>query len=176
MTNIPEFITKWRDIGGKERQNYQLFLIDLTRALGVPEPAPANDDERDNPYIFERDVVFQRGRGETSLGRIDLYRRGAFVCEAKKIRANISKNAFDVALLNARNQAENYARALDHKEGRPPFLVVVDVGKTIQLYSEFSRSGGSYIEFPDPRSFTIRLDQLAEPEIAERLRQFGLIR
>ena len=112
MTNIPDFIEKWRDIGGKERQNYQLFLIDLTCALGLPQPAPANDDDRDNPYIFERDVVFQRGRGETSLGRIDLYRRGAFVCEAKKIRPGTSKSAFDVALLNARNQAEGYARAL----------------------------------------------------------------
>ena len=140
----------------------------------MPEPAPANDDDRDNPYIFERDVVFQRGRGETSLGRIDLYRRSAFVCEAKKIRPGTSKNAFDVALLNARNQAEGYARALSADEGRPPFLIVVDVGKTIQLYSEFSRTGGSYIEFPDPRSFSITLDQLAEPEIAERLRQVWL--
>ena len=74
MTDINDLIKKWRAIGGKERQNYQLFLIDLTRALGLPQPAPANDDDRDNPYIFERDVVFQRGRGETSLGRIDLYR------------------------------------------------------------------------------------------------------
>ena len=174
MTNIPDFIKKWRDIGGKERQNYQLFLIDLTRALSLPEPAPANDDDRDNPYIFERDVVFQHGRGETSPGRIDLYRRGAFVCVAKKIRAGTSRNAFDVALLNARSQAERYVRALSSDEGRPPFLIVVDIGQTIELYSEFSRTGGSYIEFPDPRSYSIKLEQLANPEIAERLRQVWL--
>ncbi len=52
--------------------------------------------------------------------------------------------------------------------------MAVKSGKTIQLYSEFSRSGGSYIEFPDPRSFSITLDQLSEPEIAERLRQVWL--
>jgi hypothetical protein len=38
-----------------------------------------------------------------------------------------------------------YARALPPEEGRPPFVVVVDVGRSIELYSEFSRSGGAYI-------------------------------
>ena len=37
-------------------------------------------------------------------------------------------------------------------EGRPPFLVVVDVGHIIELYSDFSRPARTYMPFPDPRS------------------------
>ena len=40
--------------------------------------------------------------------------------------------SFDAALLRARSQAENYARALPSAEGRPPFVVVVDVGHVIE--------------------------------------------
>jgi hypothetical protein len=64
---------------------------------------------------------------------------------------------FDDALLRARAQAESYARALPATEGRPPFLVVVDVGHVIELYAEFSRSAATYTPFPDPRSHRIRL-------------------
>jgi hypothetical protein len=30
--------------------------------------------------------------------------------------------------------------------------MVVDVGTVIEVYAEFSRSGGTYTPFPDPRS------------------------
>ncbi|MCC6440958.1 MAG: class I SAM-dependent DNA methyltransferase, partial [Rhodanobacteraceae bacterium] len=59
-------------------------------------------------------------------------------------------------------------------EGRPPFVVVVDVGRSIELYSEFSRSGATYTPFPDPRSHRIRLDDLRDAEIRERLRALWL--
>jgi hypothetical protein len=42
-------------------------------------------------------------------------------------------------------------------KGRPPFVVVVDVGHVIELYAEFTRSGATYTPFPDPRSHRIRL-------------------
>jgi hypothetical protein len=66
-------------------------------------------------------------------------------------------------------QAENYARALPADEGRPPFLVVVDVGNVIELYAEFSRSGATYTPFPDPRSHRIRLADLRDEAIRARL-------
>ena len=47
-------------------------------------------------------------------------------------------------------------------EGRPPFLVVVDVGHSIELYSEFTRTGGNYVPFPDPRSHRFLLGQLSD--------------
>ena len=61
------------------------------------------------------------------------------------------------------------ARALPAEAGRPPFIVVVDVGRNIELYAEFSRSGGNYTAFPDPKHFRIRLADLRRPDIRERL-------
>ncbi len=73
-------------------------------------------------------------------------------------------------MLKARGQAEHYARALPATEGRPPLLVVVDVGHSLELYSEFTRTGGAYVPFPDPQSHRLRLDRLNEPAVRERLR------
>jgi hypothetical protein len=42
-------------------------------------------------------------------------------------------------MIRARGKAEAYAKALPASEGWPPFLVVVDVGHSIELYSEFTR-------------------------------------
>ncbi len=52
----------------------------------------------------------------------------------------------------------------------PPFLVVVDVGNTIDLYSEFTRSGGNYAPFPDPAGFRLRLADLRDEAVRDRLR------
>ena len=122
--------------------------------LEVPVPDPARADTADNAYVFERRIVFRHGDGGSSEGRIDCYRRGAFVLEAKKLRSGGARS-FDDALMRARAQAEGYARALPADEGRPPFLVVVDVGNVIELYAEFSRSGATYTPYPDPRSHRI---------------------
>ncbi|WP_428828316.1 class I SAM-dependent DNA methyltransferase [Azonexus sp. IMCC34842] len=167
---IDQFLSRWRHAGGSERANYQLFIADLCDLLEVDKPQPANVDTRDNPYVFERRVVFHHGDGSTSNGFIDCYKRGSFIGEAKKIRAGAETRMFDDAMLRARGQAENYARHLPADEGRPPFLVVLDVGHVIELYAEFTCTGGSYTPFPDPRSHRIKLDDLARPEIRARLK------
>jgi SAM-dependent methyltransferase len=79
-----------------------------------------------------------------------------------------------VALGFAALENLQYARALPAAEGRPPFLLVVDVGNAIELYAEFSRSGATYIPFPDPRSHRIRLSDLRSRDVRERLRQVWL--
>ncbi len=90
--------------------------------------------------------------------------------------------AWNEMLLRSRRQAEKYARSLAAPETRPPFLVVVDVGHSIELYSEFTQTGGTYIPFPDASSHRIRLAQLADParrsakvtrEIADKLAQLA---
>ncbi|MCB1800007.1 MAG: class I SAM-dependent DNA methyltransferase, partial [Gammaproteobacteria bacterium] len=48
--------------------------------------------------------------------------------------------------------------------------VVVDVGNTIELYSEFTRSGGNYVPFPDPHSYRLTLDALRDEAARARLR------
>lgn len=160
------FISKWQGVAASELSTSQSFLIDLCALLGVDAPHPTPEQD----YMFERPITFHHGDGSTSAGRIDLYRRGAFVLESKKIRLGADTRGFDEALL----RALSYARALPAAEGRPPFVVVVDVGQRIELYSEFSRSGGTYVPFPDPRSHRIRLDDLRKPEIRERLRRVWL--
>jgi hypothetical protein len=52
---------------------------------------------------------------------------------------------------------------------RGHFVLVVDVGTVIEVYAEFSRSGGTYTPFPDPRSHRLMLADLARPEVLERM-------
>ncbi|WP_366522203.1 type IIL restriction-modification enzyme MmeI [Candidatus Accumulibacter sp. ACC003] len=163
------FVARWRAADGSEFTSYQLFVTDLCHLLEVPSPDPAREDTRDNAYVFERRVTFRHGDGSTSSGRIDRYKRGHFILEAKKIRLTAASKGFDDALQRARGQAEGYARALPVDEGRPPFLIVVDVGRVIELYADFTRSGATYTPFPDPRSHRIRIADLADPDIRARL-------
>jgi hypothetical protein len=188
------FITRWKNSGAAERANYQLFLSELCDVLGVPRPDPTTPDDAENAYVFERSVTFHHPDGSTSTGRIDLYKRGCFVLEAKqgvekreqevalseagKAKAKAAKKGtatrgsalWDEAMLKAYGQAEQYARALPASEGRPPLLIVVDVGHSIELYSEFTRTGGAYVPFPDPRSHRLSIDRLNDPTVRETLR------
>lgn len=164
------FIDKWRGVTASELSTSQSFLIELCELLGVPRPHPTPEQD----YMFERPIAFQHADGSSSAGRVDLYRRGSFVLESKKIKAGAHTRGFDEALLRAHAQAQNYVRALPSGEGRPPFLIVVDVGHRIELYSEFSRSGGSYVPYPDPRHHRIALGDLADPAIRQRLRTVWL--
>ncbi len=165
-----EFVDKWQGVTASELATSQSFLMDLCELLGVDKPHPTPDQT----YEFERPVTFAHGDGSTSAGRIDLYRRGCFILESKKIRGSVSKQKMDDSLLRARSQAENYARALPADEGRPPFLIVVDVGHRLELYSEFSRSGATYTPFPDPLSHRIPLADLLKEEVRKRLRDIWL--
>jgi hypothetical protein len=81
---IAAFIRKWAKSGGAERANYQLFLTELCDVLGVEHPEPTGPDDHENKYVFEKNVVFDNGDGSRSTRRIDLYRRGAFICETKQ--------------------------------------------------------------------------------------------
>ena len=166
-----QFVTKWRKASGSERSNYQLFITGLCELIGVDQPDPSSEKTRDNAYVFERRVQFAHGDGGESLGFIDCYKRGAFVLEAKKIKLGPAAAAktFDSAMLRARGQGEQYARALPAEEGRPPFVIVVDVGRAIEVYAEFSRTGATYTPFPDPLTHRILLADLAHDEIRERL-------
>jgi hypothetical protein len=177
-----DFIRRWEASGSAERANYQLFLSELCDVLDVPRPEPAVSDDSQNCYVFERAVQFHNGDGTTSLGRIDLYKQGCFVLEAKQGSNQLVAPAtartrrgtairdtpgWDEAMLAARYQAEQYAKAIPH--GWPPFLIVVDVGYSIELYADFSLTGKNYAQFPDRNTYRIRLHDLAEPAILARL-------
>ena len=186
--SLQTFIARWHTSGAAERANYQLFLAELCAVLDVPAPDPSSPVEAENAYVFEKAVPLPHG----TTGRIDLYRRGCFVLEAKqgsdraepggvfsqeaerqlrgRKRGTAVRGtaAWDTAMARAHQQAQSYARNLpveEVRDGRPPFLIIVDVGQSIALYAEFSRSGGNYIPFPDPAHYRISLDDLADPEV-----------
>jgi hypothetical protein len=195
-SNIQDFVKRWASSGAAERANYALFLTELCDVLSVPRPEPTLPDETKNVYVFEKAIVFHNGDGTTSNGRIDLYKRGCFVLEAKqgaaapirgtasdpaeflgfpkkKIRRGTAVRespAWDGAMLAARGQAEQYARALPAEEGWPPFLVVIDVGYSFELFADFTRLGKVYLPFPDPGSFRIKLADLTQESLRELLR------
>ena len=165
--NVEDFINRWQGSTASELATAQSFVIDLCELLGVDKPHATADQD----YMFERPLKEAHGDGSQSDRRVDCYKRGHFILEAKKIKAGSHTKGYDNALLLAHAQAQNYARALPAEEGRPPFIMVVDVGSVIQLFSEFSRSGGNYTPFPDPRSHQIKLHDLRDDKIRDRLRQ-----
>ncbi len=165
--NTHAFVTKWQGASASELSTSQTFLLELCALLGVEGPFPTPEQN----YMFERPITFSHPDGSSSPGRVDLYRRGHFVLESKKHNLGTHTKRFDDGMLRAHAQASGYVRALPAAEGRPPFLLVVDVGTMIEVYAEFSRSGGAYTPFPDPRSHRILLADLAKPELLARLRR-----
>jgi len=190
---LDPFLFRWSAASAAERANYQLFLSELCDLLEVPRPEPTVAEEEKNGYVFEKAVVFHHRDGSTSAGRIDLYKRGCFVLEAKQGGERLAPDplvaargkarrgtalrgttAWDEAMLAARGQAEQYARALPASEGWPPFLVVVDVGYSFELYADFTGSGKLYLPFPDPQGARLRLHDLRDAGVRQRLRQVWL--
>lgn len=188
--DIDAFIGRWQASGGAERANYALFLAELCDVLGVPRPDAATGGAGN--YRFERSVTRHEADGTTSTRRIDLYRRGCFVLEAKQAhdgarqqiglfggtatseaerRANIRRSpGWAQAMLRAKGQAENYARDLPADEGWPPFIMVCDVGFCIDTYADFTGTGKHYAQFPDRRGYRIYLTDLRDAAIRDRLR------
>ncbi|MCD7897639.1 MAG: hypothetical protein LUG50_13350 [Planctomycetaceae bacterium] len=181
---VEAFIAKWEHSGGSELGSSQSFLNELCDLLLVDRPHPPRAKNRDNRYTFEKKVTFVNPNGKVSRGRIDLYKRGCFVLESKQGSANFPAidrgpdfsrgtairytNAWDEARINARLQAERYVNALPPEDGRPPFIMVVDVGECIEVYSDFGQAG-VYTPFPFPQNHCILLEDLKEPDIQDRL-------
>ncbi|WP_371258752.1 type IIL restriction-modification enzyme MmeI [Ancylobacter sp. FA202] len=196
MTDVERFISRWTGReGGQERANYALFLTEFCRLIGVESPDPATHATELNAYVFERAVTFREPDGSTAKGRIDLYKRGCFVLEAKQSRQGEGPKAaagaaqpalfpleeppqgrrvsrrWDVLMMNAHRQAQDYAKALPPSEGWPPFLIVCDVGNCFELYADFSGQGKNYAQFPDRQGFRIFLQDLRSEEVRERLKK-----
>lgn len=193
---VEDFITRWtaRE-GGAERANYQMFLSELCDVLDVPRPDPAGAARDRNDYVFER-AVSSTALDGASAKRIDLYKRGAFVLEAKQTHAPGAKKAapdqlsllpaaagaepeqlgrrstakgWDVLMRKAFNQANDYVHLLPTDHAAPPFLIVADVGHCFEIYADFSGTGRGYAYFPDRKGFRIYLDELRDPAIRARL-------
>jgi len=196
-----DFESRWRNSGGAERANYGLFLQDLCDLIGVPKPEPTTDSPIQDQYVLERAVTFNDG-AKKSTGRIDLYKRGCFILETKQgtdspdsqqraeksDRAELGLTAekrrkghalrgsvkWEQMMQAARQQALGYVRALPADEPRPLFVLVVDVGYCIDVYSNFAGVGDSFVPFPDQARFRLPLSALADEATRLLLRQVWL--
>lgn len=183
---IDLFIARWQSSGAAERANYIPFLSELCDRLDVPRPDVAIGGIGD--YRFERNVTRHERDDTTSTRRIDLYKRGCFVLEAKQAqdmprqatlfggseaerRANVRRTpGWAQLMLRAKGQAEDYARDIPSQEGWPPFLMVCDVGFCIDIYADFSGTGKHYAQFPDRDGYRVYLTDLCKADIRARLR------
>lgn len=197
-TLAERFIADWRDTGGSELANTQSFFNGLCQLIGVGPPQGSRADDAQNDYVFERRVFQDNGDGTVSFGRIDCYKRGAFILEAKQgseaDRAAAERGEDDLdlfgqtasarlkrgtarrgtpgwakAMVQAKGQAERYAKALPADHGWPLFLLVADIGYCIEVYADFSGTGKAYAQFPDRSRYRIMLDDLRDPEVRVRL-------
>ncbi len=84
---IDAFVARWQGReGGQERAKYAMFLTELCAVLGLPSPDPASATTDKNDYAFGRVVKETTREGSVSARRIDLYKRGCFILEAKQSR------------------------------------------------------------------------------------------
>ncbi|GJL97486.1 MAG: DNA methyltransferase yeeA [Hyphobacterium sp.] len=195
--DIEAFTARWRESGGMEIANTQPFLNEFCDLLGLPRPEPSKEATALNDYVFVRSVTRNHEDGSKSSRRIDLYKRGAFVLEAKQgsdgggskkadeaqkdmfgaeagqARAGTARRGTQgwvTAMRRARNQAEAYAKDLPPEHGWPPFLIVADIGHCFEIYADFSGQGKAYEQFPDRRHFRIELKDLLHRDVRDRLR------
>ncbi len=194
--HLDKFIGDFSESGGAEMSNTQPFIERLCDIFTLPKPDLAKEQNHLNDYVFERSVNFKHPDGTQTKGRIDLYKRNCFILEAKQsakrglakynpdqhelipedratIKSGTAKRGtrnWDSAMVAARKQAENYARALPVEHGYPPFLLVVDIGHVIEIYADFSGQGKNYAHFPDRQSYRIGMDDLRDEKIQPRLR------
>lgn len=189
------FIARWLPSGGSERANYQMFLLELCDLLGVDSPDVTTAAGL-GKYTFEREVKEEFANGKHTTRFIDFYRQGSFVLETKqgvekketaedgqrqtkkapkkKGHGVRGTDGYDTSMVKAKAQAEAYTRFLPAEEGRPPFVLVVDVGHSIEIYAEFTRTGGTYLPFPTPAKHRILLTDLEKPEVRGLLRTIWL--
>lgn len=172
--DISAFIDKWRGSAASERANKDSFLLDLCDILGVPRPDAATGDVDRDRYVFERDAVLLKDK--QTIGKIDLYKHGCFILEAKQGSEADSKKvgtarrgtpAWSVAMQEAFGQARTYADTIDPP---PPFVIVTDIGHCFDIYASFDGTR-NYRKFPDALNSRIFVEHLArEPRHVETLR------
>ena len=163
--DLAKFIRRWEGSSASERQTKDQFLVELCEALGVERPEPASGDPSRDRYVFEYPVRETDQHGKVHTKRIDLYKEGHFLLEAKQGAAEGAKkagtarrdtNAWHIAMNEAYGQALGYARNF----AKPvPVLVVCDIGYCFDIYESFD-GAGAYRPFPTAQTSRLYLRDL----------------
>lgn len=129
-----------------------MFPVELCYLLGLSHPDTASVRRESNDCVFERVVKDTARDGSVFYKRIDLYKRDCFVLAAKQSRITGDKKmsdvpqlpgmesaprgrrdnanrAWDLLMMNARAQAENYVRLQEN--GR--LILPADIRRALNL-------------------------------------------
>jgi hypothetical protein len=177
---IDEFLAKWENCPGHERSNYAAFLSDFATVLELPTPGPGKTQALGD-YQFDGPVAGGSEGGNT--GFVDLYKRGAFILEAKQSKvcempslpidapaAPEQGKRYDELMRRAFRQARRYAVNLPSDHPWPPFIIISDVGRSFELYFDYAGNGRDYRFFPDRHTYRIPIASLRDPEVQQRFR------
>jgi hypothetical protein len=166
MLSAGEFLERWLGSAGSERSHSQPFFMELCDLLDVPRP-PTQGDAIDG-YRLEKPLEITHPDGHRSQDRIDFYKKGCFVIEAKQARSPDAGSqgvrrgtpAWQAMMERAFAQARNYAVNLP--EGRPPFLMTCDIGHCFEVWTGFN---GDYGRYGARRN--VPLEHLARDEVRQ---------
>ena len=131
---LSALVERWSHARVGERANTHSYLIELCQALGVEPPRPAGSG-----YEFEYAVRVVNRDGSETTNFLDLYKRGHFALEAKDYETG---TASDLLLRKAFGQVRSYVGHLPDE--RPPYLLVLDVGKTLLVWDRWSGDYGGF--------------------------------
>jgi len=120
--DLQKFVDEWAKAGAAERSHKDTFLNDLADVLGVPRPDKKTGDPEKDRYVFEHDVPTAHEDGKVTTRKIDLFKHGCFILEAKQGSAAGDKKVgfarrgtpqWDIGMRDAYGQAIGYAAAMD---------------------------------------------------------------
>lgn len=125
---------RWAQAKPAERSNAQLYLAELADALGVERPRPSGAG-----YEFEHPVRVVTRDGTETVKFADLFKDSCFILEAKDEEESAST---DILLRRAFGQAVEYAAFVPG--GSPPYLLVLDVAKTLIVWDRWHGTYGGF--------------------------------
>jgi hypothetical protein len=119
VTGTPALAGRWRHASSSERANAELYALELCDAPGVEKPRPAGTG-----YEFEYAVRIVHRDGTETVGRIDLFKEGCFLLEAKD-EGTASRNS---DLNSNSNSNSNLRSSRAHSSGPPFRQALVEAG------------------------------------------------
>ena len=184
----------WGKPGGAERATYQMFLTELALVLGADTPDPGEggtlgnyqfegpvsseavflskhnkriDLYKRNHFILEaKQSQVKPGESLPEEAPEDVEAVTDLFGNVTDYRPASGKRAkrYDRLMSDARIQAERYSLALPSGHRPPPFLIVADIGRTFELYFDWTGDGRGYGFFPDKQNYRIALTALGTAE------------
>lgn len=131
---LSELAERWSAAKPAELANAQSYLIELAEALDVERPRPSGSG-----FEFELAISVMGRDGRETSQRVDLFREGYFLLEAKHTAGAGSNEA---AMRRAFGQAMSYVGHVPG--GPPPFVLVLDVGRSLLVWDRWSGTYGGF--------------------------------